>query len=69
MGDTLPKGAMAPVKGTFNGALELRPVLGSSVHGMAMLRQHGKTISSSVVVWGLAPGTKHAAHIHGPRAT
>ena len=33
--------------------------------GVAHLRQRGARLTGFIVVWGLAPGSRHANHIHG----
>lgn len=38
------------------------------LRGVAMLDQDGDRVRGYVAVWGLEPGTTHAAHIHGPDA-
>jgi hypothetical protein len=50
-------------------AVELRPDGESSVRGTAFFSQRGRRLSGWVVVWGLAPGTSHAVHFHGPRGS
>jgi len=35
---------------------------------VGLFRQTGATLRGWVVVWGLAPRSKHAVHFHGPRS-
>jgi hypothetical protein len=47
-------------------SVELKPDPGSRARGVASFRQRGATLSGWVVVWNLAPGTRHGVHFHGP---
>lgn len=38
------------------------------LRGVAMLGQDGDRVRGYVAMWGLEPGSEHAAHIHGPDA-
>ncbi len=44
----------------------LSPLAGSQARGLAYFELKGQTLRYWVVVFGLEPGSKHAAHIHGP---
>jgi hypothetical protein len=44
----------------------LLPNADSGVRGVGVFRQRGPRLSGVVVVWGLAPKSKHAVHFHGP---
>ena len=46
--------------------LVLSPANGTGVHGVGLFRQQGRRLSGWVAVWGLAPRTAHAVHVHGP---
>jgi hypothetical protein len=37
--------------------------------GVAYLRQRGQRLTGWIVVWGLAPGSGHAWHVHGPNGS
>ena len=50
-------------------AVELRPDGGSTARGAAYFTQRGARLSGWVVVWGLAPGSRHAVHFHGPNGS
>lgn len=50
-------------------AVELRPDGGSAARGAAYFTQRGARLSGWVVVWGLAPGSRHAVHFHGAAGT
>lgn len=65
---SLPKGAKPAPKKSKQAGFELGEVDGSGVEGVAYLKQKGKKVRGYVAAWGLAPGTMHANHIHGPRA-
>lgn len=41
----------------------------SGASGMAGVRQKGKAVTVTLMVTGLEPRSKHAAHIHGPLGT
>jgi len=43
----------------------VRSIATREVVGMAMLRQHGTSLVAKIVVSGLAPGSRHANHLHG----
>ena len=45
----------------------LSPLAGSQARGLAYFELKGQTLRYWVVVFGLDPGSEHAAHIHGPR--
>ena len=61
-------GGASTVRGTVAG-VQLKPVGGSGVQGVAYLRQVGQKVTGWVVVWGLDAGSAHAMHIHGPNGT
>jgi len=44
----------------------LSPLGGSQARGLAYFELKGQTLRYWVVVFGLEPGSEHAAHIHGP---
>lgn len=44
------------------------PMDGSGVKGTAFLVQKGRKLTGWVSIWGLAPGSVHEMHIHGPAA-
>jgi hypothetical protein len=44
-------------------------VSGSGASGMAGVRQRGTTLAVTLMVSGLEPGSRHAAHVHGPLGT
>ena len=50
------------------GELELRPTVPDGPRGAGLFRQTGTTLRGWVVVWGLAPRTRHAVHFHGPKS-
>jgi hypothetical protein len=37
--------------------------------GVAYLKQRGQRLTGWIVVWGLAPGSEHAWHVHGPNGS
>lgn len=37
--------------------------------GVAYLKQTGRRLTGWIVVWGLAPQSTHAWHVHGPRGS
>jgi hypothetical protein len=47
-------------------AVELTPFSGGGPQGVAYLKQVGSKLTGWIVVWGLAPGSSHAWHVHGP---
>jgi hypothetical protein len=48
--------------------LELTPTVAGGPRGVGLFRQTGATLRGWVVVWGLAPRSRHAVHFHGPRS-
>ena len=46
--------------------LEIEPSTTGGPRGVGLMRQRGRRVSGSVVVWGLEPGSRHAVHFHGP---
>lgn len=62
-------GSAAPAATGTVAAIQLKPVGGSGVQGVAFLQQKGKKVTGWVVVWGLEPGSTHAMHIHGPNGS
>jgi hypothetical protein len=49
-------------------AIRIRPLAPGGPRGVAFLRQRGTRLTGWIAVWGLAPGTVHANHLHGPNA-
>jgi hypothetical protein len=47
----------------------LLPSADSEVRGVGVFRQRGPRLSGVVVVWGLAPKSRHAVHFHGPNGS
>lgn len=45
--------------------VQLRPDQPRGPRGVAFLAQSGKRLHGAVVVWGLAPGSRHGVHLHG----
>ncbi len=66
MTGTMPVPTDGATRSTFTSMWQ---VSGSGVSGLAGARQRGATLVVTVNVSGLAPGSKHAAHIHGPLAS
>ena len=64
----VPASAAAPahVVKTRIGTAQLSPVAPGGPEGVAYLRQRGSRLSGWLAVWGLAPGSAHAWHVHGP---
>ena len=52
---------------SVNVGVPLSPINGSGVRGLAYFQQRGLTLRYWVVLFGLAPNSTHAAHIHGPK--
>jgi hypothetical protein len=50
-------------------AVELSPFSTGGPQGVAYLKQVGKRLSGWIVVWGLAPSSQHAWHVHGPNGS
>ena len=50
------------------GELQIRPTIAGGPRGAGLFRQTGSNLRGWVVVWGLAPRTRHAVHFHGPRS-
>jgi hypothetical protein len=48
--------------------LQIAPAAAGGPRGVGLFRQTGASLRGWVVVWGLAPGGKHAVHFHGPRS-
>lgn len=63
---TMPAPTDGVTRSTF---AALWQVEGSGVSGMAGVRQRGTSLVVGLVVTGLEPGSRHAAHVHGPLAT
>ncbi len=42
------------------------PYIATSAHGEAFLKQEGDHLTGWRRVWGLAPNSRHANHLHGP---
>jgi hypothetical protein len=54
---------------TTVGELQIRPTVANGPRGGALFRQTGANLRGWVVVWGLAPRTRHAVHFHGPNSS
>ena len=63
---TMPPPTDGVTRSTFTSMWQ---VAGSGVSGLTGVRQRGATVVVTVNVSGLKPGSKHAAHIHGPLAS
>jgi hypothetical protein len=50
-------------------AIQLTPASSGGPEGVAYLKQVGKKLSGWIVVWGLAPESAHAWHVHGPNGS
>lgn len=50
-------------------AIQLTPAEAGGPQGVAYLKQVGRRLSGWIVVWGLAPGSGHAWHVHGPNGS
>jgi hypothetical protein len=46
--------------------LQIRPTVANGPRGVGLFRQTGASVRGWVVVWGLAPRSRHAVHFHGP---
>jgi hypothetical protein len=66
MTGTMPAPADGVSRSTFTSVWQ---VGGSGVSGMAGVRQKGRTLVVTLVVSGLEPRSRHAAHVHGPLAS
>jgi hypothetical protein len=53
---------------TAVGELQLRPGVAGGPRGVGLFRQTGASLRGWVVVWGLAPRSRHAVHFHGPNS-
>ena len=51
------------------GELQIRPSIANGPRGAGLFRQTGTNLRGWVVVWGLAPRTRHAVHFHGPNSS
>jgi hypothetical protein len=58
-----PSASLAHVRGTTT--FLIRPTQAGGPMGVARLTQRGPVVRGFVVVWGLAPGSRHANHLHG----
>lgn len=63
---TMPVPTDGVTRSTF---ASLWQVGGSGVSGLVGARQRGASLVVTLVATGLEPGSKHAAHVHGPLAT
>jgi hypothetical protein len=54
---------------TTVGELQIRPTIVNGPQGAGLFRQTGSSLRGWVVVWGLAPRTRHAVHFHGPNSS
>lgn len=50
-------------------AVQLTSASADGPQGVAYLRQKGQRLTGWIVVWGLAPGSGHAWHVHGPNGS
>ena len=50
-------------------AVQLTSASPDGPQGVAYLRQKGQRLTGWIVVWGLAPGSGHAWHVHGPNGS
>ena len=50
-------------------AVQLTSASPDGPQGVAYLRQKGQRLTGWIVVWGLAPGSAHAWHVHGPNGS
>jgi hypothetical protein len=48
--------------------VQIRPTVANGPRGAGLFRQTGANLRGWVVVWGLAPRTRHAVHFHGPKS-
>ena len=48
--------------------LQIRPSIANGPRGAGLFRQSGANLRGWVVVWNLAPRTRHAVHFHGPKS-
>jgi hypothetical protein len=64
--DTAMKGMSASAMKSMAKANGGMPYVASSAHGEAFLEQEGDHLTGWRRVWGLAPGSRHANHLHGP---
>ncbi|WP_217913135.1 superoxide dismutase family protein [Miltoncostaea marina] len=55
--------ALAAVRG--DATVLIRPLRAGGPMGVARLTQRGGTLRGFIVMWGLAPGSRHAEHVHG----
>lgn len=62
---TTAGGAGAPV--SARAGVPLSPLSGGQARGLAYFELRGQALRYWVVVFGLEPGSEHAAHIHGPQ--
>lgn len=63
---TMPAPTDGVTRSTFTSIWQ---VSGSGASGMAGVRQRGGTLVVTLMVSGLEPGSRHAAHVHGPLGT
>ena len=54
---------------TAVGELQIRPSIANGPRGAGLFRQTGSNVRGWVVVWNLAPRTRHAVHFHGPSSS
>ncbi len=50
-------------------SIELTAFSQGGPQGVAYLKRVGTRLTGWIVVWGLAPGTSHAWHVHGPQGS
>ena len=49
-------------------SVRLSAVAGGGPQGVAFLAQRGTKLTGWLSIWGLVPGSRHGAHVHGPDA-
>jgi hypothetical protein len=62
-------GAMPSMPGmdmSGSSASKMKMAGAGDAYGVAFLRQAGDRLTGWVAAWGLAPGSRHAEHVHGP---
>jgi hypothetical protein len=50
-------------------SIEMLPLAQGGPQGVAYLKRVGTKLTGWIVVWGLAPGSTHAWHVHGPNGS
>jgi hypothetical protein len=59
----------AATAGSAVAELQLNPSVAGGPRGVGLFRQTTTRLRGWVVVWGLAPNSRHAVHFHGPRSS